>query len=198
MSAFLPEMKNALYTKDSKSRLNGYSPYRTFGYYFRKTDAQDSLSKLQYVDMKTYLSNDILVKVDRMSMANSLEVRSPLLDHKFIEFAAAIPSSLKLKGRIAKYIFKKSLEEKLPPDILNRRKKGFCAPVASWLRNDMKGLAEGLLFSKEAKARGYFNYTFIQRMWRRHQRGLRDYSAQLWALLMLEMWHKRFIDQEVL
>jgi asparagine synthase (glutamine-hydrolysing) len=118
MSCFLPEEKVKLYYKDFKRSLNGYNPMEQFEFFFEKATNKDHLSRIQYVDFKTYLPEDILVKVDRMSMANSLEVRSPLLDHKFIEFAATIPSDLKLKGNISKYILKKTLENRLPENIL--------------------------------------------------------------------------------
>jgi asparagine synthase (glutamine-hydrolysing) len=146
------------------------------------------------VDFKTYLPEDILVKVDRMSMANSLEVRSPLLDHKLIEFAATIPSNLKLSGKTSKYIFKKTLENRIPDNILYRGKQGFSIPVESWLKNELREYAEDVLFSDKAKQRNYFDYDYVKKIWNHHLKGLRDHSDQLWTLLMLELWHRSFMD----
>jgi asparagine synthase (glutamine-hydrolysing) len=129
-----------------------------------------------------------------MSMANSLEVRSPLLDHKFIEFAATIPSNLKLNGKTSKYIFKKTLENRLPKNILYRGKQGFSIPVATWLKNELREYFEDILFSGRAEQRGYFDYGYVKKMWGYHLQGLRDHSDQLWTLLMLELWHRCFVD----
>jgi len=194
MSCYLPEEKEKLYQKDFRRSLNGYSPKDHFESFFKDSTIEDHLSRIQYMDLKTYLPEDILVKVDRMSMANSLEVRSPLLDHKFIEFAATIPSNLKLNGKISKYIFKKALENRLPKKILYRGKQGFSIPVGSWLRNELREYAEDILFSDKAKQRGYFDYNYVKKIWGHHLQGLRDHSDQLWTLLMLELWHRSFMD----
>jgi asparagine synthase (glutamine-hydrolysing) len=194
MSCFLPEEKEKLYQKDFRRSLDGYSPMDYFESFFRNSEIEDHLSKIQYVDFKTYLPEDILVKVDRMSMANSLEVRSPLLDHKFIEFAATIPSHLKLNGKTSKYIFKKTLENRLPENILYRGKQGFSIPVASWLKNELREYAEDILFSNKTKQRNYFDYDYVTKIWSHHLKGLRDHSDQLWTLLMLELWHRSFMD----
>jgi asparagine synthase (glutamine-hydrolysing) len=194
MSCFLPEEKEKLYQKDFRRSLNGYSPMDYFESFFRNSEIEDHLSRIQYVDFKTYLPEDILVKVDRMSMANSLEVRSPLLDHKFIEFAATIPSNLKLNGKISKYIFKKTLENRLPENILYRGKQGFSIPTGSWLKNELRTYAEDVLFSDKAKQRDYFDYDYVKKIWNHHLKGLRDHSDQLWTLLMLELWHRSFMD----
>jgi asparagine synthase (glutamine-hydrolysing) len=194
MSCFLPEEKEKLYLKSFRRSLNGYNPMDYFESFFRNPEIEDHLSRIQYVDFKTYLPEDILVKVDRMSMANSLEVRSPLLDHKFIEFAATIPSNLKLNGKTSKYIFKKTLENRLPKNILYRGKQGFSIPVATWLKNELREYFEDILFSGRAEQRGYFDYGYVKKMWGYHLQGLRDHSDQLWTLLMLELWHRCFVD----
>jgi asparagine synthase (glutamine-hydrolysing) len=194
MSCFLPEEKEKLYQKDFRKSLSGYSPMDHFESFFKNSEIECHLSRIQYVDLKTYLPEDILVKVDRMSMANSLEVRSPLLDHKLIEFAASIPSSLKLNGKTSKYIFKKTLENRLPENILYRGKQGFSIPVATWLRNELREYAEDILFSDKAKQRNYFDYDYVKKIWNHHLKGLRDHSDQLWTLLMLELWHRSFMD----
>ena len=137
--------------------------------------------------MKTYLVDDILVKVDRASMANSLEVRCPLLDHKLMELIAQIPSGLKLKQGRGKYIFKKSLERVLPPSVLNRTKKGFAVPVAEWFRGELKEFAHDALFSRQEDV---LNRAFLTNCWNQHQRGQRDWSAYLWCVLMFKTWQE--------
>ena len=194
MSCFLPEEKEKLYQKDFQKSLQSHNPMDHFESFFKKSEIEDHLSRIQYVDFKTYLPEDILVKVDRMSMANSLEVRSPLLDHKFIEFAATIPSNLKLNGKTSKYIFKKALENRLPENILYRGKQGFSIPVATWLRNELRDYAEDILFSDKAKRRDYFDYGYVEKIWNHHLKGFRDHSDQLWTLMMLELWHRSFMD----
>jgi len=131
ISYFRPDDKAQLFTSDFQNRLSGYDSLDVFRHYYDRADTDDTLSKIQYVDIKTYLTDDILTKVDRASMAVSLEVRAPLLDHKFLELAARIPSSLKLHNGTGKYIFKKALEPVLPNNILYRQKQGSRFPWMS-------------------------------------------------------------------
>lgn len=145
------------------------------------------------MDINTYLPEDILVKVDRMSMAHSLEVRAPILDHKLMEFVGKLPSALKLKGRETKYIFKKINEARLPKDILYRKKQGFCVPLADWLRGDLKGFARETLFSKESGINDFFSTPYIQGLWEKHQSGGQDYAAPIWGLMMFELWRKQYV-----
>jgi asparagine synthase (glutamine-hydrolysing) len=119
-------------------------------------------------------------------MANSLEVRAPLLDHKFMELIASIPSSMKLRGPIGKYILKKSLQGRLPDEVLYRPKMGFGVPIAVWLRKDLKEMAESLLFSSQDD--GVLNKTTVRHIWSEHQSGLRNRSTELWTLLMFRLW----------
>jgi asparagine synthase (glutamine-hydrolysing) len=135
--------------------------------------------------MKTYLVDDILVKVDRASMANSLEVRCPLLDHKLMELIAQMPSRLKLHNGRGKHIFKKSLEQVLPADVLTRAKRGFSVPVAEWFRGELKNFAHEALFERQD---GVLNSAFLSQCWKQHQRGQRDWSALLWTVLMFKTW----------
>ena len=138
--------------------------------------------------MKTYLTDDILTKVDRASMANSLEVRCPLLDHKLMELAASMPSSLKLKGTVGKYIFKKVLEKQLPSDIIHRKKMGFAIPVTDWFRNGIRDFTRAYLVDKQDP---YLSQSFVEKMWNQHQSGRRDRSWQLWNVLMFRLWYAR-------
>jgi asparagine synthase (glutamine-hydrolysing) len=193
-STFKSEIKNRLYSKELKNEINKYDPFTVFEDYYNKANTDDHLSRILYVDMKTYLVDDILTKVDRMSMANSLEVRVPILDHIFMEFVATIPSDLKLKGKTGKYIFKKALRDLVPEEILERKKWGFGVPIGSWFRNEIKEFTEEILFSSKSRQRGYFDVDYIQKMWKEHQRGIKNYTHHLWILLMFEMWHQTFID----
>jgi asparagine synthase (glutamine-hydrolysing) len=145
-------------------------------------------------DTMTYLPNDLLVKVDIASMAVSLEARSPFLDHHVIEFAASLPERLKLRGLTTKYILKKTLTKLLPPENLKRGKMGFGVPVGHWFRGEMQGFLREQLLSEKSARRGLFRPDAVRRMVELHTRGERDYTHQLWTLLMLELWFQRFID----
>ena len=191
VSAVKPDTKQLLLSGDLQSSLKGYDSLALFEDYYNRPKTNDHLSRLQYLDIKTYLVDDILVKVDRASMANSLEVRSPLLDHVLMELIARIPSSLKLSGKTGKYIFKKSLEPILPREILSRRKQGFSVPVAAWLRKDLKETAADLLLG--ADPMGVFNPTTTEDLWSQHQTGFRDFSTPLWVLLMFRLWQESYL-----
>jgi asparagine synthase (glutamine-hydrolysing) len=191
VSACTPELKLDLLHPDIKRQLANYDSLDVLRDYYDKADTNDLLSRVQYVDIKTYLADDILAKVDRASMAVSLEVRAPILDHKFMELAARIPSSLKLQGMKGKYIFKKSLERHLPESVLYRKKMGFAVPLAQWFRNDLKELAHSVIFSPNQGA--VVKESTIKRVWHEHQNGLRDRSTELWALLMFRLWERRFM-----
>lgn len=185
MSSCPPEMKNKLLSSDVLRNLNGYDSIEVLRYHYDRANTNDPLSRVQYVDIKTYLVDDILVKVDRASMAHSLEVRCPLLDHKLIELVAQIPSALKLRRGCGKYIFKKSLEPILPQSILQRRKWGFGVPLAIWFRKDLKDFAYAAVFDRTDS---YLNYAFLTQCWNQHQHGTRDWSSLLWTVLMFKTW----------
>jgi asparagine synthase (glutamine-hydrolysing) len=193
MSCFTPAMKQRLYRGTMQKAVAGYDPFSVMKAYFDRTADWEPLSRLQYVDIKTYLVDDILTKVDRASMAHSLEVRVPLLDHEVIEYAASLPAHYKLRRGEGKYLFKRALSQIIPPEILSRPKMGFCLPLADWFRGDLKGLFERRIFSPAAFIGGLFDPAAIQRWWEQHQRGTRDYAPHLWALLVLECWGARFM-----
>jgi len=182
-----PALKSRLFSEDFSRRLGGYDSVDVLRAHYNAANTTDPLSRIQYVDLKTYLVDDILVKVDRASMANSLEVRCPLLDHKLMELIAQIPSGLKLHHGQGKYIFKKSLERILPLPILNRKKKGFAVPVAEWFRGELKEFANDAIFRKNDDL---LNHTFLNQCWKQHQRGQRDWSALLWSVLMFRTWQE--------
>jgi asparagine synthase (glutamine-hydrolysing) len=180
-----PGLKKALLGPDVTQQLAGYDSAEVLRSYYDRADTRDPLSKIQYVDIKTYLVDDILVKVDRASMANSLEVRCPLLDHKLMELIARMPSSLKLHNGEGKYIFKKSLGKILPRSVLHRSKKGFAVPVAEWFRGELKETTENVLLRPQDDL---LNTRFLSRCWTEHQRRQRDWSALLWSVLMFRTW----------
>lgn len=193
MSLFLPPMKEKLLSGDFKADLKGYDSAGVFRDYYKNADTDDALSRTQYIDFKTYLVDDILTKVDRASMANSLEVRVPLLDHKFVELVAQIPSNLKLNGRTSKYVFKKAISGLLPNDIMNRQKMGFVIPVGRWLRKEIRKTAEETLFNQQSEAKSLFNEKYVKWLWDQHLSGLRDFTQPLWTLLMFQLWADRFM-----
>lgn len=192
MSYFSPAMKENIFSRDMKNELKGYDSIEVFRRHYGRCNSKDPLTRTQYVDFKTYLVDDILTKVDRSSMANSLEVRVPLLDHKFVELVASIPSHLKLKGKKSKYILKKAASRILPNTILNRKKMGFSIPVGNCMKNELKPLVYESLLGKECKERSLFNDKYIKWMWKQHLSGLRDFTRPLWCLLSFELWAKKF------
>ena len=182
-----PAMKTRLLSSDVRRQLNGYDSADVLRYHYDRAAGADPLSRIQYVDMKTYLVDDILVKVDRASMANSLEVRCPLLDHKLMELIARIPSGLKLNNGQGKYIFKRALDRVLPRDVLTRKKKGFSMPVAEWFRGELKEFTYDAMFREQDQI---LNRPFLTQCWNQHQRGQRDWSALLWSVLMFKSWQE--------
>lgn len=189
MSIFRPDDKSRLFTREFARTLGGYDSITVFENYYDRAGTDDLLSKIQYVDIKTYLPDDILAKVDRASMAVSLEVRAPLLDHHLMERLATMPSSLKLRGRTGKYILKKALQPVLPSDVLYRSKQGFAVPLDQWFRGELKDLASAYLFRS---GDGIFDPKFLQRIWKQHQSGHYDRSAHLWSILMFRKWQETF------
>jgi asparagine synthase (glutamine-hydrolysing) len=193
-SLFTDEEKRRLYSDDLLAASKTFDPASSLRAYYNQCDASDPLDKALYVDMKTYLADDILVKVDRMSMAHSLEVRAPLLDHKLLEFTATLPSSLKLKRRTTKYLLKEVMRKYLPSDILSRPKHGFTMPLGQWLKGPLREMVEDCLSSSVIRQRGLFNAEFTHILWSEHASGQADHSHRLWMLLMFELWHRQYLD----
>jgi asparagine synthase (glutamine-hydrolysing) len=193
MSRFSPGMKALLYRDDVKRRVGDYHAFSVLAPYFDRSRGWDPLSRIQYVDIKTNLPDDILTKVDRASMAHSLEVRVPLLDHEVMEYAARIPPGSKLRGGEGKFIFKQALRGLIPSSILDRPKMGFSIPLAQWLRRDLRAMFEERVLANSAFVASLFDQKPIATWWSQHQRGTRDYSTHLWALLVLECWGRRFL-----
>lgn len=184
---------NEAVNDDVKKEIDGYDPFEVTGHYYRKADTDNHLSRILYADLKTYLPGDILVKVDRMSMAHSLEVRAPILDHKVIEFAASIPPHLKYNRGEKKYVLKHTFGTILPREVMYRRKMGFSVPLAEWFRGELKDFTQKTLFASNAGLGHFFNSGPIRRVWDVHQSGKRNYATPLWSLLMFELWYRRFM-----
>jgi asparagine synthase (glutamine-hydrolysing) len=193
LTHFKPHMKRALFTGDMNRALGGYESISVFREHWDRCRSRDPLSRVQYLDFKTYLTDDILVKVDRASMAHSLEVRVPVLDHLVVERAASLPSAWKLKGRMGKRIFKDSVRGILPAEIFARPKTGFSIPLAAWLRKELREHAQGLLLGSQGLASsGMFEKAYLERLWKEHQSGLRDHAFPIFALLSFAQWRARF------
>jgi len=184
-----------LFSEDARRAMAGYDPARRFERIFAAPAARSRLDRLLYLDSKTYLPGDILVKVDRMSMANSLETRAPLLDHHLIEFAQTIPASFKLRGLETKYILKRAAEGLIPDEIINRPKQGFDVPIRRWFNRELREMLDDTLNDRCARERGDFNHRAVLAILDEHRRGVRDHSRQLWSLLVLELWRRAFIDR---
>jgi asparagine synthase (glutamine-hydrolysing) len=185
-----------LATPETKTKLGAYHPSEVTLENYNKADGNDHLSKILYTDMKTYLPGGILVKVDRMSMAHSLEVRAPLLDKDVVEFSATLPSDLKYRDGEKKFILKEAFKPVLPDDILYRKKMGFSVPLATWLREEIKELTEDYLFSKAQGIQQYFDMDVVKQLWQQHQEEKADHSTVLWSMLMFQMWWFRYIQSQ--
>jgi asparagine synthase (glutamine-hydrolysing) len=192
-----PYIRNMLYEADFKRQVQECNAHETSERILGRVRDLDEVSRYQYLDTLEYLPSDILTKVDRMSMANSLEVRSPLLDHNIVEFMAALPVTYKLRGGVSKYLFRKVGRRILPPSALEKPKQGFAIPKGLWFRNDLGRFAEAVLLERRSVGRGFFHAGNVRRMLRHHATGRRDYSEWIWCLVVLEMWFRAFMDQEV-
>lgn len=197
MADLSSSVKAKLYSKDlldtalsnpvtNRTRIH-YDAVKTF----------DSLSRMQYLDIKTWLVDDLLLKADKMTMAASVELRCPFLDHVFVEFTRTIPSKFKLNGTTTKYILKEAFKKFVPKEIIYRKKRGFPVPLTAWFQGDLNTLISEVLLDTKSINRGYFNSGFIKEIIDKQKNKKEDYSKLLWSLLVLEFWHKVFIDTEV-
>ncbi len=192
-SMITDETWEKLATEKIKHELGDYHPSTQTIEYYQKANGPDHLSKILYTDMKTYLPGGILVKVDRMSMANSLEVRAPILDYELLEFAAQVPSDLKFNQKEKKYLLKEAFKDYLPDDILYRKKMGFSVPLASWLRNELRSLCEDKLVNHPSGLKQIFNLDYIAQLWQEHICKKKDHSTVLWSMLMFQMWWDNYM-----
>ena len=190
VSVMSDPMRRKLFSPAFRQQLQGYHAVDAMRAHASRAPTDDRLSLVQYLDMKTYLVGDILTKVDRASMAHSLEVRVPILDHQLVEWISGLPPSMKLKGREGKYLFKKALEPYLPNDVLYRPKMGFSVPLASWFRGPLRERVREAVLGPALRDTGIFNRKYLTELVDHHQSGRRDYSASLWTLLMFESFQR--------
>ena len=189
--------RGALYSSDFAARVRHADPFLSLRLAYESCASKDPLDRALYADVKTYLADDIMTKVDKMSMAVSLESREPLLDHKLLEFAATVPTSLKLKHGQSKYLLRRLLERRIPKAIVDRPKHGFEAPIGEWLRGPLAPMVDALLTDGRLRDRGIFNDRGISEVWREHRDGRRDHRHRIWSLVMLELWFRQFVDGTV-
>lgn len=194
VSTFDTETKSEIYTDDFLGASRGHDSADLLGEWFAKANGSGVLDAAMLTDQMTYLPNDLLVKVDIASMANSLEARSPFLDHNVIEFAASLPESLKMRRFETKSLLKKVAARLVPHEVIYRRKMGFGVPIGKWFRGEMKDFVRDTLLSPTALQRGIVRPGVIEKHVNEHINGDRDHSGQIWTLLMLELWFQRFID----
>lgn len=188
-------LRSELFSDSFKRQLGGYNALEIFEQHAARADTEDPLALIQYIDLKTYLVGDINTKVDRASMAHSLEVREPLMDHPLVEWMATLPSSLKIRGNEGKYLLKKALEPQLPDDVLYRPKMGFAVPLARWIRGPLRDRVRSALLDGEGSiaASGWFNPATVRRLVEQHESGLHDHSTPIWVLLMFDAFMRNAV-----
>ncbi|MGH7491754.1 MAG: asparagine synthase (glutamine-hydrolyzing) [bacterium] len=189
-------------TEQEKSRLYGeamhHLSHTTAAHdfirkYFQSADSKDEVNRQLYVDLKTYLCDDIMVKVDRMSMATSLEARAPFLDYRVVEYAATIPSALKIQGTETKMILKEAMKQVLPPAIIGRGKEGFSIPIKNWLKNELRSMMLEVLSPTALKRDGFFNADHVQGLINEHLQGVENHSHRLWAMMVFGIWRNQYL-----
>jgi asparagine synthase (glutamine-hydrolysing) len=197
VSVIRDDMRQQLYSNAFKARIGGYSAAEVFRRHGRRAETGDALALVQYLDLKTYLVGDINTKVDRASMAHSLEVREPLMDHPLVEWLASLPSSLKVRGQEGKYILKSAMAPYLDADLMYRPKMGFSVPLAQWFRGPLKARTRDAILGSCLLDTGWFNEPYLRHLVDAHQSGTRDYSAPLWSLLMFEAFLRNVMGARI-
>jgi asparagine synthase (glutamine-hydrolysing) len=191
VSVMSDQMRDQLFSETFRRQLQGYRAIDVFHAHARRAPKNDPLALVQYLDFYTYLPGDILTKVDRASMAHSLEVRVPMLDHKFVEWAATVPSNFKLRGAEGKYLLKRAMEPHVPHEVMYRPKMGFAVPLAAWFRGPLRTYVRERLLDRTFADNGLFDVSRLTRLVDEHQSGLRDHSAPIWSLLMFAGFQRR-------
>ncbi|MBI3087403.1 MAG: asparagine synthase (glutamine-hydrolyzing) [Candidatus Omnitrophica bacterium] len=194
MEGFDEAAKRRLCTEDRLASLNGANTLDYLDPLWGPVQSLDGVDALTWVDFQWYLPNDLLVKVDIAAMAHGLEVRSPWLDHPLVEFAMRLPARFKVRGRALKYLPRRAWGRELPPEVLRHRKQGFAVPLAAWLRGPLQDWMRDLVGSPQARSRGLFEPRMVERLVEEHAAGRKDWSQQLWALMMLELWFRWLRD----
>ncbi len=191
VSILRDDMRAQVFSPAFKAKLGGYNALEVFRRHAANAQTDDALAQIQYLDIKTYLVGDINTKVDRASMAHSLEVREPLMDHPLVEWLATLPNDMKIRGQEGKFLFKKAMEPHLPNDVLYRPKMGFSVPLARWFRGPLRERVQQALTSPIMADSGVFDMPMLARIVADHQSGRRDYSSPIWTLLMFESFLRR-------
>jgi len=195
VAIFTRESQDCLYSETFREKVLGTHPEELVGKYFNNLGNYNLIDTLLYTDVNTYLPDDLLVKMDIVTMANSLEGRSPFLDHHLAEFVASLPADFKMRRLTKKYILKRVIKDLVPRENSHRPKMGFGVPIGNWFRHELKGFLLDVLLSPKSLGRGYFKPEVVKHLVKQHIEKKADFSQQLWSLLMLELWHGRFIDQ---
>ncbi|MDI6794840.1 MAG: asparagine synthase C-terminal domain-containing protein [bacterium] len=191
---FREEGKAGLLNNEFRQEVGQINSLDILDYYNSKTDALDYLNRMLYMDSKLWLPEDLLMKADKMTMAHSLELRVPFLDHELVTFIAGMPSNLKSKGKTSKYILKKAMRGILPDELIDRKKQGFPVPINRFFKHEMREFVSEILLSQKAKGRDYFNSSHVENLLKRHQEEGTDHSAKIWVLLVFELWCREYID----
>jgi asparagine synthase (glutamine-hydrolysing) len=193
-SVFSRSRQAELFTVEARERIGAGDPYRASLDHIADSDADTLLDKLLNADLKTYL-HELLMKQDQMSMAASIESRVPFLDHKLVEFAAALPARMKLRGLQTKHILRRAMADRLPKEILTRKKMGFPVPIGAWLRGPFSSVVDEYVLSPRAIERRIFDADYVRNLVARHRAG-ENHAERLWSLVNFEIWQRRFFDRE--
>ncbi|RQW01703.1 asparagine synthetase B, partial [candidate division KSB1 bacterium] len=191
---FLEREKQQVFSDETKNALADSNPFEDVIQYVHESKLLKDFERILYLSLKLYLQDDILVKVDRASMANSLEVRVPYLDHTFVEYVAGLPSLYKLRGFTTKYLLKKATQNVLPKEIVQRKKKGFGIPLSKWFHGELKTMLLSYLSEERITKAGIFHYPYIKSLLDEHFARKCDHRKQLWPLLVFEMWREQYLS----
>jgi asparagine synthase (glutamine-hydrolysing) len=191
--SFFPSNFHQLYTPEFRQTVDHSRSLQITADFFQNVADQPVLNQMLYVDTKTWLPDDLLIKADKITMANSLELRVPLLDHRILEFAASLPISEKLHGLKTKHILRNALAQRVPKEILNRPKAGFPVPYRSWMRGELKDFVHDTLLSARVTDRGCFSRSMVEKIVSNNTPD-NDYSAEVFSLLVMELWNQEFLD----
>jgi len=196
VSLFNESRRADLYSEQFLAQSPDADPFWFLAQAFARTPHRDSVTSASLADLVTYLPCDLMTKVDIASMANSLECRTPFLDHRVVELAAKMPIGCKMHGGRGKRILREAFPELLPDSIFRRPKRGFGVPLAAWFRGELKEYSREVLLDRPASQRGYFRPGSVQRLWQEHQTGRFDHGYRLWSLLFFELWHRQWVDSQ--
>jgi asparagine synthase (glutamine-hydrolysing) len=193
-SCFTDTMRAGLLAPEFARSLPAGHLQETIDGYYERVRGKDPVSRMLYLDTKTWLPDDLLVKADKMTMAAAVELRVPFLDHRLVELAASFPTALKIKGRQGKHIMKRYAATLLPEVLVRRKKRGFPVPMEQWMRGPLGQMARDVLLDGRTRQRGIFDIPYVESLFARHDSGRENYSGNIWSLLVLETWMRTFVD----